>query len=188
MNIKALLLGFSLAGLGALAACGDGGSTTSTTSTTTSTTTTTTTAGSGGSGGGTTTAGTGGSGGGTTTGSGGSGGMGGSGPMLVNGCDEATAEDHTADATVKIEFGGAIGLKYSPKCILIKPGTTVTFAGDFASHPLSGGLDGTKDPTSPITETTTGMTKDFAIPAAGTYGFFCEFHQASGMKGAIFAK
>jgi plastocyanin len=108
--------------------------------------------------------------------------------MLLNGCDEATAEDHLADAKVQISFGGAVGFKYAPKCIVIKSGTTVTFSGDFASHPLAGGVDGTKDPSSPITATNTGMSKDFVIAAGGAYGYYCEFHQAGGMKGAIFVK
>lgn len=182
-----------VASVGVLAACGDSGSTststTGTTSTTagtggsstTTTTTTTTTTGTGGAGGATTTTT-------TTTGAGGAGGEGGSGPVLVNGCDEATAEDHSADAKVAIAFGGAVGFKYSPACIKVKAGTTVTFNGDFVSHPLSGGLDGTKDANSPIKETLSGATKDFVLADVGTYGFFCEFHQAGGMKGAVFVK
>ena len=112
-----------------------------------------------------------------------------SGGSSINNCTEATAEDHTADTSTTIAFGGSIGLAYSPPCIKIAHGSTVTFNGAFASHPLSGGIGGTKDATSPITETNTGTTATFTFPTAGTYGFFCEFHVTSaGMEGAIFVQ
>jgi len=100
----------------------------------------------------------------STTGGGGSGG--GSGAM-VNACDAATAEDHTGDATTTIGVG-TTGLTFTPACIKIKKGN--------------------KDAASPIAETTTGTTATFTFPAAGTFGFFCEFHVASGMKGAVFVE
>ncbi len=183
-----------VAGAGVLAACGDSGSsststtgtsaTTTTTgtggsSTTSTTASTTSTTGAGGAGGSSTT---------STTSTTGAGGDGGSGPVLVNNCDEATAVDHTADLKVQIDFGGAAGFKYSPPCLIMKAGSSVSFAGDFASHPLSGGVDGTKDPASPIKDTNSGNSASFALPSAGTFGFFCQFHQAGGMKGAIFVK
>ena len=52
-------------------------------------------------------------------------------------------------------------------CARIKAGTTVTFMGDFSFHPLAGGDPGTvgmPDTSSPITVTTTGMSKSFTLP------------------------
>src|SRR4051812_502087 len=88
---------------------------------------------SGGAGGG---AGTGGATGtGASTGSGGS-----SGAMLINGCDPATAADHTGDANVDITFpNSTTDYTYAPACIKIKKGGTVTWKGDFSAHPLSAG-------------------------------------------------
>ncbi len=177
-----------------LAACGSSSSGSGSTTDSTST----------GSGGGSTTEGTGGTGGSdtgattgststtstTATGTGGSTststGTGGTAPEPLNGCVASSAEDHTADTAVSISFGGALGFAYSPPCIKVKTGTAVTFNGAFASHPLSGGDDGTKDASSPIKETTSGSTATFTLSTAGAYGFFCEFHVGAGMKGAIF--
>lgn len=110
-----------------------------------------------------------------------------SGSTTVNGCDPATAEDHKADATTTVTFPTG-GLKYSPPCIKIAKGNAVKFDGSFASHPLSGGQDGTMDATSPITHTTTGTTATFTFPNAGTFPYFCDFHFSSGMEGAIFVE
>lgn len=111
-----------------------------------------------------------------------------SGSVTVNGCDQASAEDHTTDTAVNIDFGGSLGLKYAPACIRIKTGTSVTFTGSFSSHPLSGGSSGTADASSPITHTTTGSSATFSFPDAGTFPYFCELHFSSGMEGAIFVE
>ena len=123
----------------------------------------------------------------TGTGATGGGGTGGSAPTLVNGCDPATATDHTADANVAIAFG-ANGFTYEPKCIKVKAGTDVTFNGMFSFHPLSAGTTGvppTPDPNSPIKATSTGTTATFTMTPEGTYPYYCVAHQP-GMAGAIF--
>lgn len=139
--------------------------------------------GSGGSGG------TGGSG-----GSGGSGGAGGSGGststgVTVNGCDAATAEDHTADTTTTVT---QTGLEYAPKCIKIKAGSSVKFVSTFSMHPLVGGevLDQIEDPdaASPIQPTSTGTEATFTFPDAGTFPYYCDTHSSVGMVGAVFVE
>ena len=108
---------------------------------------------------------------------------------MVNGCDPATAMDMTGSTAVTITFPMGTSFVYSPACVKVKKGTMVTFSGPFASHPLAGGNSPpTVDTTSPITETKTGTTATFNIANAGNFGFFCEFHQSLGMKGAIFAQ
>lgn len=126
-------------------------------------------------------------GGGTTGGAGGmmmgTGGAGG-GPAV---CDMTTAEDHTADANVDITFLVNGKLRYAPSCIKVKAGATVTFKGDFFTHPLAGGGSPPAiDASSPIQLTQSGMTATFALPKAGTYPYFCTHHYAVGMKGTIF--
>jgi plastocyanin len=158
---------FSALAAAALIACGgDGGSS----------------GGSGGSGSSSTTAG----------GAGGTGGTGGSAPVLVNGCDPNALEDRTADATVDITFGDALGLEYSPACIKVKSGTSVTFAGSFFSHPLSAGTVmgtvATPDASSPIQATATGTTATFTIDPAGSYPYYCADHYGSKMMGLIVAE
>jgi len=137
--------------------------------------------GSSGTGGG----GTGGTGGG---GSGGTGGSTGTGTgALINGCDEATAEDHVADATTAVTVAG---LKYTPACIKIKAGASVKFTSTFSIHPLLGGtVEGgveTPDSTSPISATSTGDEVTFTFAEAGTFPYYCDEHSASGMAGVVF--
>jgi plastocyanin len=133
-----------------------------------------------------------------TAGGGGMGGSGGgmassssssSGGMLVNGCDKAAAEDHTADMNTKIAVGSA-GFTYSPACIRIKKGSTVTFEGNFAVHPTVGGLTTIPpmpDSSSPIKLTNSGTSVTFTFDTAGDYPYYCEYHLPS-MAGAVFVE
>lgn len=128
--------------------------------------------------------------GGSATGGSATGGTGGS--MMgnvVNGCDPATAEDHTADATTTVMSSG---LKYAPPCIKISAGSSVKFSSNFMTHPLVGGevVGGMKQPdaNSPIKQTSTGTEVTFSFPDAGAYGYYCELHAGSGMVGAVFVE
>jgi plastocyanin len=107
----------------------------------------------------------------------------------LNGCAAASAEDYTLETMVTIE---GVGTAYTPKCIRIKAGTTVTFKSDFAMHPLAGGeVKGTtksEDPSSPIQSATVGSVASFTFPNAGGYGYYCDAHFAEGMYGAIFVE
>jgi plastocyanin len=108
------------------------------------------------------------------------GGDGEAGPVVVNGC--TVFEDHTAVGDARaIAFGGANGLKYVPSCMEIKVGQTVTWNGDFATHPLQA-FNG--DTPNPIVAPDAGATTDpIAFPTAGTFGFHCGVH--ANMVGAI---
>ncbi len=116
------------------------------------------------------------------------GGGGGGGGETVNGCsaaDFAMNDLSAASAARVIAFPtGAAPAQYTPACITIAVGQSVTWNGAFASHPLqqSGG-----DPSMWITTTNTGSTANFSFPVGGTYGFDCQFHPTV-MKGAIFVK
>jgi plastocyanin len=120
---------------------------------------------------------------------GGAGGGGGGGMPLINGCDQATAENHLADAKVTISVG-ANGFTFSPACVRMKKGAQINFVGAFASHPLVGGVIGpppVPDSSSPIKPTNSGNSATFTIPLAGTYPFYCEYHQPT-MAGAAFVE
>jgi len=92
-------------------------------------------------------------------------------------------------AATSISFGGELGTAYDPRCVSIGVGDSVTWSGDFAIHPLRGGYyDGSMlvpDASSPIDATNTGMELTTTFPAAGVYPFYCDFHGAFGMTGAV---
>jgi plastocyanin len=106
----------------------------------------------------------------------------------VNGCTPAdfAAHDLSLPASSRtITFPSvAAPAQYSTPCFTIAVGQSVTWNGDFSSHPLSqvGG-----DPSMWITTTSSGTTATFAFPVGGTYGFECLVHPSL-MKGAIFVK
>jgi plastocyanin len=79
---------------------------------------------------------------------------------------------------------------YSPACMSITAGQTVTFSGAFGTHPLEPGESpespgGMSSPNNPITPTTSGSSLSVTFPTAGLYGFYCGVHHASGMAGVI---
>ncbi len=116
-------------------------------------------------------------------------------PGTVNGCANGDFAAAAADGgTARVQYGDPIGLAYSPKCLSIAAGQRVTFFGDttqgsdFTVHPLRpGGADGT-DPGAagnPIAAQVGGSTYTVVFPGPGTYGYFCQEHQAMGMYGAV---
>jgi len=75
---------------------------------------------------------------------------------------------------------------YTPGTVTIDPGQSVTFNGDFASHPLRSARTGT----SLTTDTGSSSVKTFPNP--GTYRYYCNIHgfkasenQVGGMAGTI---
>jgi len=112
---------------------------------------------------------------------------------LIAGC--AASAMSPAPGTVN---GCANGdFAYSPKCLSIAAGQSVTFFGDptqgsdFTAHPLRpGGADGTDPGASgnPIAAQVRGSTYTVVFPMAGTYGYFCQEHQSMGMYGAVQVK
>jgi plastocyanin len=108
----------------------------------------------------------------------------------VNGCTVASAQDLTAMSATTVTFDNG-NLSYAPKCIKVAVGTSVTFDGPFAGHPLLGGtvVGGTVTPDAtgpfvPVTNTSTSKT--FVMTAPGTFPYFCVPHATLGMNGAVF--
>ena len=97
--------------------------------------------------------------------------------------------DQTMTSELTIQFGGPLGNAYSPRCIKVLAGTTVTFVGNFSPHPLVGGAvtDGVQmpDPSSPISFTSAGTSASFTLTAPGQYPYYCDNHTDLGMYGAI---
>lgn len=96
----------------------------------------------------------------------------------------STFEDRTAaGASRTINF---VPNQYTPRCLRIKAGQTVTFSGAFGSHPLQGACGASA--VLPASQLDTGSTATFTFSTAGLYGYFCTFHGSStggGMAGAI---
>ena len=165
------------------ATCGDEEEPNSDTGGTSTSTTTTTT---GGGMGGTATTG------GGMGGAGGQGGQGGVVDMGINGCTDAEFMPPADPTNVVITNNLTT---YTPSCLLIAPGTSVTFTMDFTLHPLRAGtiVNGvaTEDPLSPIQATGPGApppppSVTFTFPDAGDYPFYCNVHGTeTGMMGAI---
>jgi plastocyanin len=95
----------------------------------------------------------------------------------------------TASPMPTVTFGTAgPGNAYSPACIKIKTGQSVTWNGNFAGHPLQGGSAGTPDPQSPIGLTNSGTMKTVTFSKSGTYPYYCTIHYSVGMVGTVFVQ
>jgi plastocyanin len=106
-------------------------------------------------------------------------------------CVRSNATNLKAESSPSVSFQD---YQYTPRCILIGAGQTITFNGnltDFASHPLVGGTaEGafkTPDPSSPIGYTNSGTSKAVLFASAGTFPFYCDVHGLfPAMTGVVF--
>jgi plastocyanin len=111
--------------------------------------------------------------------------------QTVNGCSFDTATDwfDATPAERQIDF---VCCSYTPACVKIEAGETVTFSGAFSSHPLRPGFtEGgppAADPGSPILATSAGSTPvTFTFAEAGVDPFYCNNHfNLTSMYGAVF--
>jgi plastocyanin len=83
-----------------------------------------------------------------------------------------------------VQFGGSVGLAYSPNSFSAKVGDTVKWEGDFSLHPLS-------STTIPANATSwhmgSGTLFIYVITVPGTYNYQCDVHVGLGMTGAFTA-
>jgi len=111
--------------------------------------------------------------------------------LIVNGCDATHATDLRGETDVTVQFGVGFDIfDYAPECIIVTPGTRVTFSGSFQTHPLVGGqvVGDTAEPdsASPFGRTDSGSMRTFELDAPGTYGYYCDAHGvALHMWGAV---
>ena len=82
-----------------------------------------------------------------------------------------------------ILFGGAVGFAYSPASLTVKVGDTVTWEGDFGTHPLVSGAN-CGEPDGQFSNAS-GSTYSHTFMAGGTYPYYCNVHCTVGMKGMI---
>jgi plastocyanin len=107
----------------------------------------------------------------------------------VHGCTGDNVVDRSGPSDDRtITF---VNYAYTPKCLRIAAGQTVTFSGDFESHPLVGGevvgSTANPDPSSPIPLTMTGTMQAVLFADDGVFPYFCAFHgQTNAMFGAVF--
>lgn len=112
----------------------------------------------------------------------------------LNGCEDSDYVDRSAaGASRTVSFGGQDGspaLGYSPACLIVSAGQSVTFQGDFGVHPFSPGTVSGSGETAgtPLTNRSSGSTP-YAVtfPAPGLYPYYCELHQP-GMAGVVRVK
>src|SRR5689334_2689909 len=94
----------------------------------------------------------------------------------VNGC--TTFTDETASGAVITGPSGASPAQFSPACVHITAGQTVTWNADFTNHPLEP-TSGVGTQPNPITPTSSGSTVTFTFPNAGTFAYNCGIHTAT---------
>lgn len=113
----------------------------------------------------------------------------GSNEVAVNGCTSDIAIDLTGQQNVTITDHSSWLVGHGA-CVLVEPGTKVTWEGNFNIHPLIGGSPGQVEATNPVTlgSPQTGsnpITIDF--PSSGTFGYFCTIHTTS-MQGVVYVQ
>ncbi len=88
----------------------------------------------------------------------------------------------SARTTHVIEFGGTLGLVYSPNSLSVAVGDTIQWQGDFSTHPLS-------STTIPAGATAwhngTGTVFNYVVNLPGMYNYHCDNHFTLGMVGSF---
>lgn len=107
---------------------------------------------------------------------------------LLNDCAASAYVDRTGDGDERtVVPRGTTG--YTPRCLTIRAGQSVTFSMSFTTHPLNPGVPhgssaGATTP-SPIEAQRAGTTYAVAFPGAGFYPFYCNTHGHVGMAGVV---
>lgn len=114
----------------------------------------------------------------------------GDGGATFHGCTAERLVDRRATAAARtVTFGsGPSPFSYSPNCLRVAAGQTVTFQGAFSVHPLSPGVQGSPSAGpagNPIPATNSGSQVEVAFPTAGTFPFHCAIHGSGGMTGVV---
>ena len=116
----------------------------------------------------------------------------------TNGCAATDFLDQSdaGTSTHLVGFGGTNGsgsFAFSPQCLTVGVGQSVTFQGDFTAHPLTPGVApgvaGTASANNPIPlQEEAAASVVVTFPDAGTYPYYCGNHYGIGMYGAVQVK
>lgn len=96
------------------------------------------------------------------------------------------AGEDTWAHTQVVNFGGSLGLVFSPSSFTARVGDTVTWVGDFTMHTTTS----TSVPAGAATWNfgpTSATSFSYAIKVAGTYNYECAIHVSLGMVGSFTA-
>ncbi|MEY4576488.1 MAG: hypothetical protein RL701_1191, partial [Pseudomonadota bacterium] len=119
------------------------------------------------------------------------GGAGAAATVDYNGCAAANYSDRSDSSAERIVVMGGSGLVYTPKCMRIAVGQSVSWTGSFLAHPLAPGNpqdSKSGSASNPIQPTATGQSAEFTFSKAGTYPYYCTLHglgTGQGMAGVI---
>jgi plastocyanin len=100
--------------------------------------------------------------------------------------DFAVRTDASAERIVR--FGNELGAQYSPGCMTIAPGQSVTFEGPFSTYSMGPGIPESLSagaPYNPITNVFGNQRVSFTFPRTGDFIFSNRPNAAQGMKGMI---
>jgi plastocyanin len=103
----------------------------------------------------------------------------------TQGCVGKYVDLSAADATRTIE---GIGVSWSPPCVEIAAGQTLTWDVNFSVHPLRPGTTSDKaagSPNNPIPSSDGGPAAAVTFPTAGFYPFHCAYHATPDGKGMV---
>jgi plastocyanin len=112
-------------------------------------------------------------------------------PEVFNGCGPEDFEDRGAAGDERVVKIAAEGLSFTPRCLELAAGQTVSFEGRLSAHPLAPGSPNDPDagsPNNPIAITSSGASVTFTFEERGTYPYFCQLHafgDGQGMAGAV---
>lgn len=102
--------------------------------------------------------------------------------MAVAPCNSAS--DYVEGSMVN--FGGALGQRYSPQCLRVRAGSMVNFVGEFTGHPLQAATHGSSG--NPIPSVNSGLSRAVTFATPGFYPYYCTFHGTAtggGMAGVV---
>jgi len=99
----------------------------------------------------------------------------------VHGCTLETATDRRGEAQVQFTWTNP-----HSSCIIVSPGTKVTWVGNFTMHPLAGGVSPTTDAGNPISSAAANQGS-VTLNALGDYPYFCEIH-VNLMRGVVYVR
>jgi plastocyanin len=101
--------------------------------------------------------------------------------ISVHDCTIEEAVDRTNEAEVVLQWSNP-----HHQCVLVSPGTTITWNGNFAFHPLAGGVTPDTDNSSPISSAD-DQGGSVVLNNEGDYPYFCEVH-INTMTGVIYVR